>query len=127
MNDPTDRVDLESLDPGSTDPGFWIRFHGRVMTQARDELARRGLAQEFSFPDVVFQWRKPLVPLALLAATLAGIFAVGQGEPGPALSPVALEEVLIQDVAGESIPTVLGRTAELDETAFLTAAGGFLP
>jgi len=80
-----------------------------------------------SFPEVVFRWRKPLVPLTLLAATLAGIFVLGHEEPGPALSPIALEEALIQDLNGEPIPEILGRTAELDETAFLTAAGGFRP
>lgn len=127
MNDLDDRVKLEPMDPGSADPGFWIRFHSRVLAQAEDELARRRMTQDLSFPEVVFQWRKPLVPLALLAATLAGIFVAGHEEPGTALSPVALEEALIQELEGEPIPTVLGRTAELDELAFLAAAGGFRP
>ena len=127
MNESNESVDLQPLDPGFTDPGFWIRFHGRVVTQARDELARRRMTQDLSFPEVVFRWRKSLVPLALLAATLAGIVAVSQEDPGQLLAPVALEEALIQDLVGDPIPVVLGRTAELDETAFLTAAGGFLP
>jgi len=125
MSDLDDRRQLEPLDPGSEDPGFWIRFHGRVMAQARDELARRQMAGEWSIAEVVFQWRKILVPVTLLAATLAGIFVVGQEEPVPPLSPIALEEALVEGLAGESIPTVLGRTAELDEVAFLTSAGGF--
>ena len=127
MNESKDRIDLESLDPGSRDSGFWLRFHGRVLADAESELARRRMTQDWSLSEVVFQWRKPLVPLTLLAATLAGIFVIGNEEPGSTYSPVALEDALILDVEGETIPTVLGRTAELDETTFMTAAGGFLP
>ena len=125
MSELDDRLQLESIDPGSEDPGFWIRFHGRVMAQAREELARRQMAGEWSFAEVMFQWRKTVVPLTLLAATLAGIFVLGQREPTPVFSPVALEEALIDGLSLDPIPTVLGRTAELDEVAFLTGAGGF--
>ncbi len=127
MNDSKDRMELDPLDPGWWDPGFWLRFHGRVLSDAEAELARRRIAPDMSLSEVVFRWRKPLVPLTLLAATLAGIFVMVNEEPGPLYSPVALEEALILDVEGDPIPTVLGRTAELDETAFLTSAGGFLP
>jgi hypothetical protein len=127
MNEMDDQIDLESLDPGSGEPSYWIRFHSSVMASAREELARRRMTQELSIPEVVFQWRKPLVPLSLLAATLAGIFVLGHEEPGDVMSPVALEEALLEGVDGDPIPTVLARTAELDETAFLAAGGGFLP
>jgi len=123
MSDLDDRLQLEPLDPGSGDPGYWLRFHGLVMARAGDELARRRLAGEWTIAEVVFQWRKTLVPAALLAATLAGIFVLGHEEPGPTLSPIALEEALVEGLPGDPIPTVLGRTAELDEVAFLTAAG----
>ena len=125
MNDSDDRARLEPLDPGSEDPGFWIRFHGRVMAHARNELARRQMAGEWSITEVVFQWRKTLVPVTLLAATLAGIFVLGHEEPELPLSPIALEEALMEDLAGDPIPTVLGREAQLDEVAFLTGVGGF--
>ncbi|MGD2122426.1 MAG: hypothetical protein PVJ76_11810 [Gemmatimonadota bacterium] len=127
MNEMDDRLDLQSLDPGSEDPGFWLRFHGSVMGRARDELTRRRMTQELSIPEVVFQWRKPLVPLALLAATLAGIFVLGQEEPRAVISPVALEDALLDGVEGDPIPTILARTAEFDETAFLASGGGFRP
>jgi len=123
MNDLDDRIQLKSLDPASEDPGFWIRFHGRVLAQARDELARRRLAAEWTIAEVVFQWRKTLVPVTLLAATMAGIFVLGHEEPAPTLSLIALEEALIEGLEGDPIPTVLGRSAELDEVAFLTGAG----
>ncbi len=125
MNDLDDRVELKSLDPGSEDPGFWLRFHGRAMAQARGELARRQMSGDWSISEVVFQWRKTLVPMALLAATMAGIFVAGHEESAPVLSPIALEEALVWGFEGDPIPTVLGRTAELDEVAFLTGSGGF--
>lgn len=127
MSDLDDRVPLEVLDPGTVDPGYWIRFHGRVMAGARDGLARRRMAGEWSIAEVVFQWRKTLVPLALVAAALAGILVLGHEESNSPFSPVALEDALIQGLAGDPIPTVLGRTAEFDETAFLSPAGGFQP
>jgi hypothetical protein len=125
MNEIEDRVDLKAMDPGSKDPGFWIRFHGKVMSQAREGLARRKMTAEWTIPEVVFQWRRTLVPLTLLAATLAGIFAMGHEEPTATAPVLALEEALTDDLGGEPIPTILGRTVELDEVAFLTAAGGF--
>jgi hypothetical protein len=125
MSDIEDRLNLESLDPGSRDPGFWIRFHGKVMSQAREELARRRMTAEWTIPEVVFQWRRTLIPFALLAATLAGIFVMGHEGQTDALSPVALEEAVLEGVEGDPIPTFLGRTAELEEVAFLTGAGGF--
>ena len=125
MSDLDDRLQLEVLDPGSQDPGFWIRFHGRVMAQAGDELVRRQTAGEWNIANVVFQWRKTLVPVTLLAATLAGIFVVGNEEPASPLQSIALEEALLEGWSGDPIPTVLGRAAELDELTFLTGAGGF--
>lgn len=121
------RVPLESLDPGTGDPGYWIRFHGRVMAGARDELARRRMAGEWSIAEVVFQWRKTLVPLTLVAAALAGILVLGYEEPISQFSPIALEDALIQGLSGDPIPTVLERTTEFDEVAFLSPAGGFRP
>ena len=125
MNELDERLNLEPLDPASQDPGFWLRFHGTVMAQAREELAHRRMLGESSFAEVVFQWRKTLVPMTLLAATLAGIFVLGHEEPRQLFSPIALEEALMEDLVGDPIPTVLGRTVEFDEVAFLTEAGGF--
>ena len=125
MSDSDERMDLAELDPGSGDPGFWIRFHGQIMAQTKDELARRRMAGEWSVAEVVFQWRKTLVPLTLLAATLAGIFLIGQEEPVAPRSAMVLEEALVEGLPGDPIPTFLGQVAELEEVEFLTAAGGF--
>ena len=125
MNDLGDRVPLGPLDPGSSDPGFWVRFHSRVMEQAQPELGRRRAHMDLSIPEVVFAWRRTLVPMALMAAALAGILLLGQGQALVPLSPMALEEALTQDLLQEPIPLVLGRERELDELAFLSLAERF--
>ena len=92
MRELDQKVPMEELDPGRRDPGFWLRFHGRVLADAREELARRRMAGDLSVVDVVFSWRRALVPMALLAATLAGIFLMSHEEPVAPLGPIALEE-----------------------------------
>lgn len=127
MSELHDRSDLTPLDPGFRDRGYWIRFHAGVMARAQEELSRRRRAREMSVPEVVFQWRRTLVPATLLAAALAGILLLGEGPEAQGFTPVALEEALVVGLEGDPIPTVLQQTAELDEVAFLTAAGGFRP
>jgi len=128
MNDMMeDRLNLEPLDPGFQEPGYWVRFHRRVMEGARTELARRRAEEALSVPEVVFRWRRTLVPVSLLAAALAGIFLMNQDQPQARLSAVAVEDALVEGLPSDPIPTVLERDADLDEVAFLAAAGGFLP
>lgn len=121
------RLDLSPLDPETGDPGYWVRFHSRVLSEAERELARRRISAEWSVPEIVFQWRRTLVPLALLAATLAGLFLMEHEDSRATFAPVALEEALVEGLPGDPIPTVLERTAELDELAVLASSGGFRP
>lgn len=125
MNQVDDRMDLKPLDPGTGDSGFWLRFHGEALAQAREELARRRLAGDWSIAETVFQWRKALVPMTLLAAALAGVFVLGIEEPVSPLSPVALEDALVENLQGDPIPTVLGRVEEMGDMVFMASAGGF--
>lgn len=97
MSTMDEKLPLKSLDPGSNDPGFWLRFHSRVMAQAQGELARRRMAGELSVVDVVFAWRRALVPLALMAAALAGFLLVGNDSGSPT-QMVALEDLLTEDL-----------------------------
>ncbi len=125
MDDLSDRIMLKQLDPGDRDPGFWVRFHARVMDGSRGELARRRMEGELSIAEVVFAWRRALVPTALLAAALAGILLLSQGPPPVQSQSVALEDALVEDIGWDPIPTVLARETELDEVAFVSTGERF--
>ncbi len=125
MNDFGNGDPLRHLDPGSRDPSFWPRFHSRVMGNAREELARRRMTADVTILDVVFAWRRALVPVALLAAAWAGILLFSHDPESPA-APVALEQALIQDLTDATIPVVLEQGGEgALQGVLLTAAGGF--
>ena len=124
MNESEERIPLEALDPGSRDAGFWLRFHSRVMASAQAELARRRMVVELSVVDVVFAWRKALVPMALLAAALAGVLITGS-EPEESVRILALEEVLTEDLNLFSTSGVLAGEGAFQESMFALAEGGF--
>jgi len=124
MSDFEKRVPLGILDPGSRDPGFWLRFHSRVMGEAQSELARRKMADDLSVVDVLFAWRRALVPMALLAAALAGILIIGH-EPQPPVQLVALEEVLAEDLNLLPIHSVLSGEGGSQAALFAMAEEGF--
>lgn len=124
MSDFDERVPLEALDPGSRDPGFWIRFHSRVMERARTELSRRRMAAELSVVDVVFAWRRALVPMALLAAAMAGILLVTH-EPEPPVQLVALEDVLTEGLNLLPTEAVLSGEATGAQALFAATEGEF--
>jgi hypothetical protein len=124
MNGRDDRLSLEPLDPGHRDPGFWIRFHQRVMADAQKELARRRMAGGLSVVEVVFSWRKTVVPLALMAAALAGLLLLGPAREEPA-QVVALEEVLTEDLNLLSTSGVLSGEKSLGEGVLAGLEGGF--
>lgn len=119
-----ERVPLKALDPGSRDPGFWLRFHSRVMNQARGELSRRRMAAELSVVDVVFAWRKALVPMALLAAAMAGILMMTR-EPLPPPQLVALEDVLTEGLNLLPTADVLEGELTVQLALFAAAEGEF--
>jgi len=124
MSDFEKRVPLEILDPGFRDPGFWLRFHTRVMGEAQTELARRRMAGDLSVVDVLFAWRRAVVPMALLAAALAGILLIGH-EPQPPEQLVALEEVLAEDLNLLTIHSVLNGEGGSPDALFAMAEDGF--
>ena len=123
MSEFNERVPLEALDPGSRDPGFWLRFHNRVMDRARVELSRRRMAAELSVVDVVFAWRRALVPMALLAAAMAGILLMSH-EPEEPVQLVALEDVLTEGL--NLLPTTAVLSGETTvQQALFAAEDGF--
>lgn len=126
MSDLHDRLELGPLDPGYRDPGFWVRFHSRVMARAQDELDRRRMARELGIADTVFAWRGFLVPVTLLAAALAGIFLMGGGstreEP---IQVMALEEFMTEDLNLFSHSGVLSPEGRVTRGVFASTEGGF--
>ena len=97
---------LHNLDPAVDDPTYWTRFRGWVVSSAHLELARRRLVADLTVGDVVSSWARTLVPTAALAAALAGMLMVRSGA-SPAPGPLALEEQLVAEIPGETVPLLL--------------------
>ena len=99
---------LSVLDPASQDPNYWMRFRAWVMSNAARELARRRLMAQLTVGDVMESWARALVPAAVLAAALAGLLLL-RGESLSAPQPIGVEELLVSEVGGETIPDILAR------------------
>ena len=97
---------LGLLDPAQQDPNYWFRFRSWVLSNATAELARRRLMHELTVADVMSSWARGVVSAAALAAVLAGLLLV-RGADDPAPPPVGVEELLVSEVEGETIPTLL--------------------
>ncbi|MEE2845759.1 MAG: hypothetical protein VX956_04705 [Gemmatimonadota bacterium] len=97
---------LGLLDPAQQDPSYWVRFRSWVVSNAGAELARRRLIRELTVVDVMSSWARAVVSTAALVAALAGLLLV-RGAGAPALQLVGVEELLVSEVEGETIPTLL--------------------
>ena len=97
---------LGLLDPAQQDPSYWVRFRSWVVSNAGAELARRRLIRELTVADVMSSWARAVVSTAALVAALAGLLLV-RGAGAPALQLVGVEELLVSEVEGETIPTLL--------------------
>ena len=97
---------LGLLDPAQQDPSYWFRFRSWVVSNAGAELARRRLIRELTVADVMSSWARAVVSTAALVAALAGLMLV-RGAGAPALQLVGVEELLVSEVEGETIPTLL--------------------
>ena len=106
---------LESLDPASRDPGFWMRFQSRVMQGAGPELARRRLMADLTVGEVLTGWARALVPTAVLAAAVAALVLM---RPAPAALPATLEDVLTAGIETQTIPEVLDQGEAAASVAF---------
>ena len=97
---------LQALDPATQDPHYWVRFRGWVLSAAAGELARRRLMAELTVGDVVASWARALVPTAVLAAAVAGVVLL-RAEAYSEERPIGVEELLVSDIPGETIPVML--------------------
>ncbi len=75
-------VELEAIDPAARDGLYWTRFHREVMKRAGAELARRRQQVEVTIADALSGWARMVVPVAAVAAALAGVMLV-QNTPAP--------------------------------------------
>lgn len=104
--DAPDVMDLLGvLDPGFDDTSYWRRFHLRILSLAGGELRRRSL-QHATVGDVVQSWTRALVPLAALAAAIAGLMLV-QNRTIEFSGPVGIEEILIAELDEPALPDLV--------------------
>lgn len=109
---------LSLLDPASRDPNFWMRFRSWVLHGAARELARRRMMARMTVGDVVNSWARTLVPTALLAAVLAGIVLWRAGAP----LVVSVEELLVSEIEGETIPIMASPARSREAVTFALEA-----
>jgi len=108
---------LSVLDPAQGDPNYWLRFRSWVMGAAAKELSRRRLMAQLTVGDVVQSWARAVVPTALVAALLAGVLLLRESTLSSPL-PISVEELLVSEIEGETIPMML----EAEEALVVTFA-----
>ena len=97
---------LGLLDPAQQDPNYWFRFRSWVLSNAAAELARRRLMHELTVADVMNSWARGVVSTAALAAGLAALLLI-RGPDAPAPQPVDVEELIVSEVEGETMPSLV--------------------
>jgi len=111
---------LSTIDPASADPNYWLRFQSWVMARAGGELARRRLMAELTVGDVLSGWARAVVPTAMLAALVAGLFLI-RATPVTPPPGATVEDLLTVGLGGETIPATL--SADDDASAAVAFAG----
>ncbi len=96
------------FDPEHQDPSYWYRFRQWILENAAGELARRRLVRELA---------RTVVPVALLAAVLAGLL-LSRNQSAVPVRPVGIEELLVSEVEGQTIPAALAPSETSDAVAF---------
>lgn len=101
--DPELAAALSVLDPALGDPNYWFRFRSWVMSGAARDLSRRRMAARLTIGDVLESWARALVPTAALVAALAGLLLL-QDDQVEDLPPIGVEEMLVSEIEGGTIP-----------------------
>lgn len=115
--DPQVAAWLHELDPEQRDPGYWLRFHARVMDRAAPVLARRRLMAELTLTDVMSSWARAVIPTAVLAAAAAALI-IFRGPAPTAPTPVAVDDLLLAEVEGVAVPAILTGSEAQEPVAF---------
>lgn len=124
-SDPVLTRTLGALDPERRDPGYWFRFHDRVMRAAGRELARRRMLADMTVADLLVSWGRTLVPTAVLAAAAAAFVLFRNVPPSPASQPVGVEEQLAEGLEGVPIPVVLASEDQPDAGGVIFASEAY--
>jgi hypothetical protein len=102
-------IELDAIDPATRDGLYWSRFHRDVMQRAGAELARRRELMEVTISDALSGWARMVVPVAAVAAAMAGVLLVQSGDSGS--SQVVIDDILdvpsslVEDPEIEIAPT----------------------
>ena len=122
------RASLEVVDPGYGLPGYWERFHATVMECAAFELARRRKLARESVAAVLSGWSRSLIPVAVAAAAVAAILVGGEvRHAADASPPLALEDVLANEVGDGALQAVMSGQAPASPVAFMALVEGNVP
>jgi len=105
------------LDPEYQDPTYWYRFREWILENAAGELARRRFIHELTVGEVMTSWARTVVPVALLAAIVAGLLLSRDQSVVP-VGPVGIEELLMSGVEGQTIPAALAPLEMNDAVVF---------
>lgn len=97
---------LESVDPASWDPNYWMRFRARVLGRASAELARRRLMAELTVGDVLSGWARAIVPTAILAAAVAALILMRSASVAVP-DRATVEDLLVAGIQDQTIPAAL--------------------
>jgi hypothetical protein len=124
MSDIEPRLPLAPLDPGHDDPGYWGRFHGRVMGAAASRLQARARTARLTIEDMLLSWSRMVVPGAAAAAALAGFLFLAEPAPHDGEVLLGVEDLLRLEAERGGVPTFLTANAPLDREQFLVAIEG---
>jgi hypothetical protein len=110
---------LEGVDPASFDPNYWLRFQSWVLKGAAPELARRRLMAHLTVSEVLTGWARAVVPAAVAAAMMAGVFLLRSDEPVAVhVAPASVEELLLAGMGDETFPATLHSEEAASAIAF---------
>jgi hypothetical protein len=108
---------LREIDPGNTDRTYWVRFHSRVVSGARRELARRRMLADLTVSDLLAAWARALVPAAGVAAALASV-TLARSDAPVLERHVGVEALLVSEVPEDALPTLMWDDEDESVVAF---------
>ena len=91
-----------------------------MLSEAGPELTRRRSARRLTVADVLSGWARTVVPTALAAAAIAGVVLLRATPPMAGPEALGVEELLVIDLDGLTIPSVLAPDSPVNSASFLS-------